>query len=47
MIFMMFKVTDERDAARIVLCDYDACASEVHLSCLGLRDVPDCVRFCR
>jgi hypothetical protein len=40
-------VTDDLDAARIVLCDRDDCGAEVHLNCLGLREVPDYSWFCR
>jgi len=41
------QTTDERDAARIVLCDYEECAAEVHLFCLGLKEVPGYTWFCR
>ena len=51
MCMVCAEVTDDAEAASIVLCDRDRCSSEVHLSCLGLAEVPDyrwfCSRDCR
>lgn len=38
--------TEEQDADRIVLCDFDGCSAEVHLHCLGLSAVPSSQWFC-
>jgi hypothetical protein len=45
--FPIKQLTDERDAANIVLCDNENCNSEVHLSCLHLTSVPTYTWFCR